>query len=236
MQKITKFCDLEVKDLDNKMGVVQFYFSTFGVKDSDNDVILDGDAFKKTFEENIKRIRHLKDHDTRMAIGKPLELGTDKVGAYMVSQLSKNTAGRDAMIEYEEGLISEHSFGFNVMKEDVQTEPGTRIIKEVRMWEASSLVAWGANEFTPVINLKDMNALEDVYKALDSIHNILTRSQISDESAKILEHKYKKISSFMKSLEVKEQPENTTEPNQEPSNDIKKSFDTEQFRKLLNLK
>jgi len=235
MQKITKFCDLEVKDLDQKMGVVKFYFSAFGVKDSDNDIILDGDAFSKTFSENFKRIRHLKDHDTRMAIGKPLEVGTDKVGAFMVSQLSKNTAGRDALIEYEEGLISEHSFGFNVLKEDLETEPGTRIIKEVRMWEASSLVAWGANEFTPMANLKSLNSLEDVYKALDSIQNILTRTDISDESAKTLQIKYQKLSSFMKSLEESNQPEQSTEELIEPSSEVKeqKSFDLTTFESLL---
>lgn len=52
-----------IKDIDEKNGVVTGYFSIFGNKDSDSDVITKG-AYKKTLSENYNRVKHLYQHDS----------------------------------------------------------------------------------------------------------------------------------------------------------------------------
>ncbi len=52
-----------IKDIDEKSGIVTGYFSIFGNKDSDSDVITKG-AYKKTLSENYSRVKHLYQHDS----------------------------------------------------------------------------------------------------------------------------------------------------------------------------
>ena len=76
----------EVKDVDAKQGIVTGYFSVFGNKDSDGDVIVPG-AFKKTLMENGpesegKRIKHLLQHDVDRPLSKPNVLKETSYGHY----------------------------------------------------------------------------------------------------------------------------------------------------------
>ena len=63
-----------VKDVDAASRIVTGYFSSFGFKDSDGDIIIPG-AFKKTIKERgpsgSNRIFHLWQHRTDMVLGKP---------------------------------------------------------------------------------------------------------------------------------------------------------------------
>lgn len=151
----------QLKDIDLKTGQVAFYFSAYNVKDSDGDIILPG-AFKKTFKENKSRIKHLYNHDRTQSPGVITELGDDEKGAFAVSQLYKapHTVGTNVHIEYESGGITEHSMGFRVIRETMDRAAEANIIKEISLWEVSSLTAWGANQFTPVIGVKDVKELE----------------------------------------------------------------------------
>ena len=89
-------------------------------------------------------------HDPNIIIGKPLEVNKDEKGAYMVSQLSNSSHGRDALIQYQEGIYKEHSFGF-IIKDSVQ-DGNVEVVNELQMYEAST-VTWGANPNTPTIYL-----------------------------------------------------------------------------------
>jgi HK97 family phage prohead protease len=132
-----KINDLELKDFDQKAGIVTFYFANFGNKDSDNDIIQEG-SYTKTLNENRKRIKHFKNHDATQVPGFIMDIQQDHKGAFAVSQLAKTTLGRDTLIEYESGIISEHSQGFNIIKEEFSQMDGANIIKEIRLWEVSS--------------------------------------------------------------------------------------------------
>src|SRR5690606_39504722 len=78
----------------------------------------------------------------------------------MISQLSKNSFGRDALIEYQEGIIKEHSQGFYIPKGKQEEKDGANYIKEVIMAEASTLTKWAANPNTPVFDLKNKKSEE----------------------------------------------------------------------------
>lgn len=191
---------LQLKDFDTNKGIVSFYFSNFNSKDSDNDIIKQG-AFTKTIQENRKRIKHLKNHNMTQAPGTIIDIAEDSVGAYAVSQLVKSTLGRDTLLEYEGGVITEHSMGFQVIKEQFDQFSGANIIQEVKLWEVSSLTAWGANENTPVIGVKSE---EEILKQLQSIESLLKSSNLSDERAKELYNFSIKLSEQLKSF-VKEE-------------------------------
>ena len=163
----------ELKDLDNE-GQVSFYFSKFDIQDSDRDVILKG-AFKKT-KENIKRIKHFYNHNMYNVPGVLKEIGEDSKGAFAVSQLAlKTQLGNDVYEQYKAGIISEHSFGYDVMKSEWNEDKTVQTIKEIKLYEVSSLTAWGANPETNVIDVKSMDYLNMLLKSNKYEEKIVTK-------------------------------------------------------------
>ncbi len=188
---------LKVKDVDSKQGIVQFYYSESQTRDRHGDVVT-LEAHKGTKVDTD--LKHFKNHNPYMTPGVVKEVGTDSVGAWAVSQLMKNTVGKDTLIEYEAGAITQHSFGFEAVKEKMDTATGTNYITEVKTWEVSSLTHWGANKNTPVVGLKDLDSmgLEDALEMLKSIKYILHRTSISDERAKEFQKEYDRLESYVK--------------------------------------
>ncbi|HKZ36392.1 MAG TPA: hypothetical protein VJ184_02000, partial [Chryseolinea sp.] len=54
-----KYCDIELKDLNEEKGIVAFYFSPFGITDVDNDETI-STTFDKTFSESKGRVKHFR--------------------------------------------------------------------------------------------------------------------------------------------------------------------------------
>ena len=85
--------------------------------DSDMDIIRKG-AFKKSLRErgvkskSNRKIAFLRHHDWEKQIGKFIELAEDDYGLYAVAQLGRSTDGENALKDYEDGIIREHSIGF----------------------------------------------------------------------------------------------------------------------------
>jgi len=165
------------RDIDTKKGIVSFYFADFNSVDT-HGRRMNKTAFNRTLKNNFKRFAHLLNHDTNLMIGKPVEVGVDEKGAFMISQLSKNSAGRDALVMYEEGMITEHSFGFKIV--DSVQDGKVEVVNELQMFEASS-VTWGANENTPTISL---NSNDTLIKELQ-ITNKEILTMLSDISARL---------------------------------------------------
>jgi uncharacterized protein len=190
---LRKSIPLQLKDIDGKQGIVAFYFAHFGSVDMENDLIEKG-AYKKTIAENRNRIKHFKNHDPLQVPGVIQELGEDETGAFAVSKLMPTTLGKDTLIEYEHKAITEHSQGFQTIKQEKGT---VNIIKEVKLWEVSSLTHWGANENTPTLYVKNAN---DAIQMLKSLNQILTKTEISDERAAELQKEYEQLSLIIKTL------------------------------------
>ena len=198
-----KHLELELKDIDEK-GQVAFYFSKYDVKDSDGDIVVKG-AFNKT-RERIKRIKHFYNHNIYQVPGVLKEISEDETGAYAVSQLAlKTELGRDVYEQYRAGIISEHSYGFDIMDSEPDNEKDATILKEIKLWEVSSLTAWGANEHTNVIDVK-------ASKFLDQLLNV---KEYDEKIVKQL----KNIIDYLESLKAPDEGE-------EPSSIV-------EFRKLI---
>ena len=196
----------KVKDIDSKQGIVKAYFAVFGNIDSDGDSIEPG-AFTKTImergPEGNDRIKHFKWHSTKDVPGKLQELGEDEFGAWFISKLSNTTLGRDTLIEYEEGIITEHSHGFEVIKND-KDESNINHIRESKLWEVSSLTAWGANPLTRVDYVKDIKDEKELLKAIENITKYLQVGRFSDSLLSDLEKKYSQLTTIYNSLITKE--------------------------------
>lgn len=212
-----------VKDVDTKEGIVKAYFAVFGNKDSDGDIIEPG-AFAKSIKERgpdgTGRIKHLKFHDVRLVPGKITELGEDSFGGFFISKLSHSTLGRDTLIEYQEEIITEHSHGFEIIKD--HRGDNANHITESKLWEASTLT-WGANELTRVDFVKSLESEDEFLKALKGITDRLKVGSFSDGYLEQLEKAYAELSAAYKSLTSKE-PDNTLKDDK-PNIELIKSYE-----------
>lgn len=181
----------EIKDIDLKNRQVAIYLSKFNNIDSDDDMILNG-SFKNSINQNgplstsNRKIQFLRHHDWEHQIGKFTELSEDENGLFAVGTLGTSTKGEDALRDYDEGIINEHSIGFQYISDKIKwvedstkTNGGFFQITELKLWEGSA-VTFGSNEETNVLNVvKSMddkvNEIEKITNQMDlvikSIHN-----------------------------------------------------------------
>ncbi len=204
----------EIQDVDLSKRTVTGYFSKFGNIDADNDIIVSG-AFARTIRENgpegKKRIKHLKNHNPNQMIGKVVELKEDSTGLFFKSIMSTNSFGKDALIEYQEGLLTEHSIGFITLQSD-RTDDGINIIKEIKLFEGSA-VTWGVNEETPVVSIKSMTFVE-LSEELESVLKYCKVGGLSDDLMQSVEIKIRQIQqeiSERKEVAIKEEAPATPE-------------------------
>lgn len=185
---IFKNSELVLKDLDMKKRIVEGYFSSFNVVDSDGDRMVKG-AFAKSIMENgvngTKRIKHLFNHTNTAGVLQLLE--EDNFGLHFISKIGTHTLGTDVLNMYNDGIITEHSIGYQEIDalEEVIDGRTIRSVKEVRLWEGSSLDRWGANQYTPVIKSLDeaISLKANISERIGIIIKALTgRTLYSDET------------------------------------------------------
>lgn len=203
-------CHTEVKDLDEK-GIVVFHANTFNNVDSDKQNSLPG-SFKKTLHDNGQRLRHLKYHDVRLMPGVIKEIGEDQIGLLVKSQLILNTQlGRETYEEYkamhEANRPMEHSVRVqsikSVMNKDIED------VSEWKLWEVSTLTAWGANSQALSVSIKNLKdaSREQIESEITFCKALLNINSYDDLK---LENIEKQISYLLK-LKAALQPDNSTD-------------------------
>jgi HK97 family phage prohead protease len=164
----------DLKDLDDKKGIVTAYANAYNFKDSDGDISAYG-SFEKTVNENFKRIRVLKDHNPTMMVGVPLVIDTkDTYGLLTTSQFNMNKdLGRDMFqdvkLMHENGLNAELSIGYRVMQRDQKDKS---IIKEYKLMEYSFLSSWGANQLSTVQDIKSIKSHYGIMELIEKAYNL----------------------------------------------------------------
>lgn len=205
-----KSFNLEVKDVDTKQGVVSGYFSAFGNVDSDGDIMMPG-AFKRSIQdwgpEGKGRIKHLLNHDPSKPLGKIQVLKEDEYGLYYESKVGTHTLGKDYIKMIESGLIAEHSIGFKTLREQ-KAENGNQI-HEVMLFEGSSLTAWGANEATPLIGMKNMYTIEQLQDQIKSFEKFIRNSDVTDETIDLCMLKVKQLAEMVERMSSTEAVDET---------------------------
>lgn len=190
-----KNCSFELKDLDTVGRRVVFAAAKFGNIDSDNDIITRG-AFAKSISdrgpeaESNRKIKFLRYHDFEHEIGliKGIEEGSDHL--IVTADLGRSTKGNDAFLDYQDGIITEHSIGFMMVPDKIERlEDGTRLLKEVNLMETSA-VTFGANSETPTFSISKGNEVEFIERLnikMNGYLNALKNGKGTDDRLECME-------------------------------------------------
>ena len=174
--------EISIKDIDQKKGRIIGYFSVFGNQDADCDVVLPG-AFKKTLQDNYRRIKHLYQHDPfRPLAGTKddrLIIKEDNYGLHFDSTISQTSWGRDTIRLYVDGVVDEHSFGFQTVRDNPKS--GYRELIELKLFEGST-TTWGANELAQSTDVKGLFSVETISFKMDKILKALRNGQYEDDN------------------------------------------------------
>lgn len=222
-----KTLDFQLKEVDKASRKVRGYFSAFDKVDSYGDVVRKG-AFAKTIMEQgpastRPRIKHLMNHDVNKPLGKIAELTEDEYGLLYSSEIGSHALGEDFLKMAESGLITEHSIGYSVVKQNQlkdwkEAKDGDAIweLVELKLYEGSSLTGWGVNQFTPLLPkaIKDTGKIADRIKSLEKF---CRNTDATDETIELLLLEVKQLSQLIIDLTAEEKstvPDATTQPQQ----------------------
>lgn len=204
---------LSVKDVDLSKRIVTGFYNTAYYYDSDKDVSLPGCNVKSITERGpdssaVQKIKHLFNHDWSLLPGKIQVLEEKTIdgvtGTYFETKMTNTTLGNDTLINYQEGVYDNHSFGFQYIDGEYVDESMSEwskylnllinpkdaekygymfVWKEYRMFEGST-VAFGANALTPYLGVKSGNKEAIAMKVNEKVELIekqLRNGKQSDE-------------------------------------------------------
>ena len=235
-----KTISVKVTDLDEGSRQVKGYFSSFDTIDSDRDVMRKG-AFAKSIQEigpqstGNRKAQHLRDHNFSHQIGKLDELFEDNRGLGFVSTMGRSTKGNDALLDYQDGIIREHSFGFSYISDQMKFiedsplhEDGHWDINEVKFFEGSA-VTFGANSLTPVVDvakgLLDSNyTLKRINELTIDLESAIKNGKGTDERLENIEHMFAQLKQLQASLEIKEPSKKDTSQDEPIEDETKLNY------------
>ena len=198
----------ELKDADEKSGIVKGYGSVFGNIDSDGDIINKG-AYTKTITENGSRVKYLYQHDMDKPLGKMTNLYEDEKGLMFEAQIPKTRLGKDVMELMKSGVITENSVGIlPIQKEMVD---GHRHINEVKLYEISA-VTLAANDQAMIMDVKGNYDKEKIMKRYDNMAKLIRKGDISDDLGYALEAEILKLKSLFQRVSTQPTEIEVTEP------------------------
>ncbi len=192
-----------VKDVDTVKGIITGYGASFNTVDSDNQMFLPG-CFKRSLNDNASRLRFLYQHCSTMPLSLFSKIEEDKTGLLFTSDpITTTTWGQDAIKLYADGVLKEHSVGFELLASSMVDDgdgDGNDVegITEARLWEVSP-VTWGANPLTPVVGIKSAhkNNKEYIIERIHTFQKALHRGTLRDDTYTLLEIELKQWESIL---------------------------------------
>jgi HK97 family phage prohead protease len=188
----------ELRDVDTEKRSVAGYFAVFGNVDLDGDVIERG-AFSKSIKERgpegKQLIKYLLDHDKTKTIGKITKLSEDDKGLYFEAKIGTHTLGDDFIEMLKSEIINQASIGFRTVKEQYDQVMKANRIKEVMLYEGSSVQFLGAN---PEAGNTWFKSMDDALEYLSKMEKFIHNSSATDETLKKLEIQLESLLSKMK--------------------------------------
>lgn len=173
MGLILKNIQTKANDVDEK-GRVVVAINAIGNEDADGDISMPG-SFDKTLKNDFSRLKWFLNHNKSILLGVPVsgheEDGFVKIEAQfnMKKQVSLDTY-EDYKLYAEHGKTLEHSIG--VMSE-LRNKSNSKEVLQWKLWEFSTLTSWGANENTPLLDIKSMDT-DSVKEQLRMLENALS--------------------------------------------------------------
>lgn len=187
--------ETKIEDVDAK-GRVLVAANAIGNVDSDEDRSMPG-SFTKTLKENFNRLKWFLNHKTDLLLGVPVEGREEGNHLKMLGQLNmKKQLSLDTYEDYklyaEYGRTLEHSIGVEPVKKEVKN--GVRDVYEWKLWEYSTLTAWGANSETPLLGIKSHS---DIIETIDWLGIKLKKGNYTDEKFSQIETQLMQLKSLL---------------------------------------
>ncbi len=214
-----------LRDIDTEKRSVAGYFSIFDTVDLDNDIIERG-AFTKTIKERgpegKQLIKYLLDHDRTKAIGKITKLEEDQKGLYFEAKIGTHSLGNDFIEMLKSEIINQASIGFSTVKEQYDQMTKANRIKEVRLYEGSSVTFLGAN---PDAGNTWFKSMDDALEYLSKMEKFIRNSNATDETLEKLENQLKSLLELLKPASTTSIESEADKVKQINPNDFKLSFE-----------
>jgi hypothetical protein len=135
---LTKEFPFVLTKMDEEEGTFTGYASIWDMVDSYGDSVQRG-AFKKTLKDNDS-FPMLWSHYITEPIG-IIAGKEDKVGLAVEGKINLEVQrGKESRSLMKQGAVNGLSIGYQTLKEDVDRENGTRLLKEIKLWEVSVCV------------------------------------------------------------------------------------------------
>ena len=216
----------QLRDVDTERRSVAGYFAVFGNLDLDGDVIERG-AFTKTIQERgpegKQLIKYLLDHDKTKAIGKITKLTEDDRGLYFEAKIGTHSLGNDFVEMLKSDLINQASIGFRTIKEQYDQVTKSNRIKEVMLYEGSSVTFLGAN---PEAGNTWFKSMDDALEYLGSMEKFIRNSNATDETLEKLENQLKSLLAVLKPAQTTSNEQKADKVEIITLTDLKQSLET----------
>ncbi len=182
-----KGLDLADFNIDLTKREVTMAWNAFGVKDSDKDIILKG-AFAKSIAERgpqsstHRKIAYLKYHNWNLPVGPVKELKEDEKYLIAKAVIDPTPEGDTTVTQYQTGTLNQHSIGYKYVwdKGEYSEEDDAYVWREINLFEGSAVVA-GANENTPLMEIRGLNSEQMMAKAMEDLENCLRAVEIKNQ-------------------------------------------------------
>lgn len=223
--KLYKPIPQSFKDADEKKGIIKGLFAHFDSLDKHGDIILKG-SFKKTIKEHgpngTNEIAHLLNHQGDQAVAVIQELKETNEGLEYVSKIGTHFNGRDFLEKVTSGIIKFHSIGYSSIKEEYDHQSKANLLREIKLYEGSSLEFIAANHNTPILELKDMDIedLEECLVYMSKLKKFVRSSNATDETLQKLELELKSLQELFKPS-----PDTSTDNEADQINHVLKSLE-----------
>lgn len=196
---------MHVKDVDTEKKTVSMVWNTYNFLDSQGDVLLKGcseasikqNQINDPAAKNPAKIKHALHHDLRLVPSVVTMLkeggftykGKGYFGILAESRFTDSTLGKDTLINYNEGVIDNHSIGYKyldlelidreskdwdkyigmlVNPEAAEGRDYIFVVKQIELYEGSG-VSFGANYLTPTLGMKGATQEEIQRILLDKV-------------------------------------------------------------------
>lgn len=212
-------------EVDQSGRTVDLIANTYYYFDSYADVLVSNCCSKTIAERGPKsdmpgKIKHFANHIIK-GIARPELIEETTLDGMEVlhanSWMSETTEGEQTLIKYNEGLIDQHSIGFRylnlewvesdseawdeVLKKLINPEDAISagfmwIVKEIELFEYSSLDGFGANRLTPFLGVKSDNAnvhYNNLITKLDTLHKAMRSGSGDKETMNLQERQIKQM-------------------------------------------
>ena len=187
-----------IDDIKRDQGVVVIAISKFDQEDHAEDIVRKG-SFLRSFED-MSRIKHCIDHkqDLDHVVGTPRKAWESDDYALVESKLILGKAAGHDTFEYykhcaDEGREVEHSYCYRVLKKNRNDSISGDDIAELQLKYEYSTVFAGCNPFTPALDVKGFQTIDDLMTYQETLNNLLRKCDFTNTGGRKIEDLVKKI-------------------------------------------